>query len=538
MKSKSVSTSKPSCRGRALSLGQGLSCAPFEAQASAQGTVEYLVIIGVVVVLSLVVVGLISSTGSGSAGTISSASGQISQTSGAISISEAVIDVNGRGYIAAGNNTGAGLTITGINVDGKEVNTRDTDWSSFGKDGFLLDDLGSACSCDGFVGQTKTCEIIFYGTSEYGIDHNYKISTTITCISALDLADENVVVPIEVPIIRPPIVSLLSPVDGNITVNGIVEFNFAVASLDANVLDCNLKINSNLDANHILINSLLLSDTNYSINYSLPSEGDYNWNVTCYTAVNSASAASDRNISYHIPISPVLFSDNFDSGTIDSNWNLWRFQFGQSSGSLNVVSASRVGFNYGHWGNGRSATIMTHIGDTNWTSYTMEVDYENLAVGSFNPHWIPSCYRGSTFAFRTVNGQESWNSPVSTGYSFSLQTADCPGSSTKGEWGFGRSHDYWIEGTGYDNPKHGVGVSLASGNIAAYTNTGINHIKIEVDGNRTRVTVNGHETMDFNDTVYGAGEYPLAYGGVGMSWGWETVGKIYDINVTQSNITG
>jgi hypothetical protein len=117
----------------------------------------------------------------------------------------------------------------------------------------------------------------------------------------------------------------LSPTDGNLTENKNVDFNFSVKSLDASVSDCNLKINSNIDANHIHLGSILLTDTNYSIKYSLPSEADYNWNVTCYTATNSATSAIDKNISYHVNLVNLrvglLGYWKSENGTTDSSGN-------------------------------------------------------------------------------------------------------------------------------------------------------------------------------------------------------------------------
>jgi len=283
----------------------------------AQGTIEYLVIIGIVVVLSLVVVGIISSMGGGSASSISSTTGKISQASGSINITEAVIDSNGRGFIFAGNNTGAGLTITGINVDGVVVDSTDTVWSSFGDGGFLLENLGDACSCVGFVGKNRTCEIIFYGRSEFGIDHNYKITTTVTCLDKLNLVDETKAI---IPEVLNPVVSLVGPADGNLTriLNNI--FIFTLKSADVNVTDCNLKINSNVDANHIYLGSLVSTDTNYSIKYSLPSEADYNWNVTCYATNGlTGTGALDRNISFRANLPAVSLSSPMNQTITYSN---------------------------------------------------------------------------------------------------------------------------------------------------------------------------------------------------------------------------
>jgi len=272
---------------------------------SGQGTIEYLVILSIVVVLGLVVVGLVTQTINASAPNISSTSNKISQTSGAISISEAVVDVNGNGLVKLKNNSGGGLTVTKLSMDGVEVDSTDTSMSSTSDGLFSLTNLGSACSCVGFVGKKKTCTLVVYATSEYGIDKKYSISVTVDCIPKITL---NTVVPV-VPLVTSPVVSLQSPLDGNLTMVNNNAFSFTLRSPDVIVTDCNLKINSNVDANHIHLGALVSVDTNYSINYSLPIEGDYNWNVTCY-GVNGSSGtdALDRNINYNDGINPFTIT--------------------------------------------------------------------------------------------------------------------------------------------------------------------------------------------------------------------------------------
>ncbi|MFA6399128.1 MAG: hypothetical protein WCW44_02060, partial [archaeon] len=111
--------------------GQGLSCAPFEAQvprgaqataqglswAAGQGTVEYLVIIAVVVVLSLVVVGVvITQTQSGA--NVSSTANEISSKTGLLAVSNVSLNsVDGNFFVSVKNNDADAITITSVLVN-------------------------------------------------------------------------------------------------------------------------------------------------------------------------------------------------------------------------------------------------------------------------------------------------------------------------------------------------------------------------------------------------------------------------------------
>ena len=84
----------------------------------AQGTIEYLVVMAVVIVIGLLVVGLMSSFFDSSSG-ISSSLNKINTKSGVISISDLVSDVDGDGVVGLRNNTGENLTITSVLVGGR-----------------------------------------------------------------------------------------------------------------------------------------------------------------------------------------------------------------------------------------------------------------------------------------------------------------------------------------------------------------------------------------------------------------------------------
>ena len=224
----------------------------------------------------------------------------------------------------------------------------------------------------------------------------------------------------------------------------------------------------------------------------------------------------------------VIFQDMFLGNTISSDWNLWRMQFGQDNNDLVTLPAYKVGFYY--MLSGRSAIALTHIGDTTWNNYTVEAAIENLPAGGYNPGATSPCYRGSGIMFRVVNASENWNYPENDFYTFFLETRDCSGWSTKGNWVIQKDRGYWIPGHGWSDNNSGSSETLSSGNIASFTNDGINDIKITAVGNNFAVWVNGNLVKSFTDN-----QNALNYGGVGATWGWDSMGKLHNITVTSAS---
>jgi len=148
----------------------------------AQGTIEYLVTVAVIVVISLVVVGLVANQTDSFQG-VSSTAGKLGSSSGSISISEAVIDSSGDGLISFSNNSGGLLTIISISVGGVDVNYDDVSLFQGETKTFALSDLGSGCSCAGFEGKTKTCDVAVYAESEYGLDQQFNTTVSVNCVS-------------------------------------------------------------------------------------------------------------------------------------------------------------------------------------------------------------------------------------------------------------------------------------------------------------------------------------------------------------------
>jgi hypothetical protein len=162
----------------------------------AQGTIEYLVIIAVVVVVGLVVVGLLMSmagSGAGVAITSSEIGGKIGV--GGISFIDAVVDNDGNGLITLSNNSGGVLTITRLSVDGFDSNYSDTLLGQGDEKTFALSAVGSDCSCVGFEGKTKTCEVVIYAESEYGLEKQFATSVSVDCVGEAVASNPLAVVP-------------------------------------------------------------------------------------------------------------------------------------------------------------------------------------------------------------------------------------------------------------------------------------------------------------------------------------------------------
>ena len=94
----------------------------------AQGTIEYLVIIAIVVVISLVVVGLSTGLFNSSAGNINISTQKIGNVVGygGISVVEVAVDSRGDGVLRLNNNSGDGFALTkvsGVGLGGAAIDS-------------------------------------------------------------------------------------------------------------------------------------------------------------------------------------------------------------------------------------------------------------------------------------------------------------------------------------------------------------------------------------------------------------------------------
>jgi hypothetical protein len=159
-----------------------------------QGTIEYLVVIAVVVVFGLIVVGLLSDFMGDSSKTVNS-SIKIGMISGPIAITDVAVDPNGNGIVNLSNHTGETLTITKINFCGADNNYSQI-LSAGENQNFALDDLVS-CACNQYLGKTTTAKIIVYGSNSYDLSHNWPVDLIVDCVSdATILSKKEVIYPI------------------------------------------------------------------------------------------------------------------------------------------------------------------------------------------------------------------------------------------------------------------------------------------------------------------------------------------------------
>ncbi|MFA7132220.1 MAG: hypothetical protein WC108_02865, partial [Bacteroidales bacterium] len=134
----------------------------------AQGTIEYLVVIAVIVVISLIVVALVINVSSSPSQQVLSSSDKAGSIAvGGISIVEAVSDLEGDSLLVLGNNSGEGITLKKITV-GENDNNYDDYISGVDSVPISLSGLASSCPCESGQKSVK-CEFVFEYLTKSGL---------------------------------------------------------------------------------------------------------------------------------------------------------------------------------------------------------------------------------------------------------------------------------------------------------------------------------------------------------------------------------
>ena len=141
-----------------------------------QGTIEYLVILAVIVVVSLIVVGLMISSTSGAAG-VSSGTSKVAGWTNTISVTESAISPDGNYLVRLANNTGEPLTIKTVKVGDEEVNFSE-DLFQGSQQSFKV---SSEVVCE--IGQTITSELVVTYVTENGLEktETYPLDVAFAC---------------------------------------------------------------------------------------------------------------------------------------------------------------------------------------------------------------------------------------------------------------------------------------------------------------------------------------------------------------------
>ena len=202
------------------------------------------------------------------------------------------------------------------------------------------------------------------------------------------------------------------------------------------------------------------------------------------------------------------------------NWTPWRTMFEVQGDKLVTLPKARPGFNYGHSGNGRSSTLITNIGNQDWKNYSVEFEIGMTGVNpGFNPHGLPADYRSGSLMFHVADTKESWNEKGESHYDF--------GIAGDGSWTLGCCYNHRIPiATGWCPGVADGERILASGKGLKLDPAKGNKIRLDVVGTRIQIWVDGESIVDLRDEKMGEtfGGQTLDHGGIGISWGWESMG--------------
>lgn len=158
---------------------------------TAQGTIEYLIIMAIVVVISLIAVGVVVINSDSPSQQLTASSNEIENSIGStISVSQAVVDSNGNSIVELVNNTGDNMTLTKVKVGDEETVFNEQIVTGDGK---LFSLLNSSCVCAS--GQKyATCNVQLYYTSGTGLEKIETRTISVECVSNTQAANPSQVV--------------------------------------------------------------------------------------------------------------------------------------------------------------------------------------------------------------------------------------------------------------------------------------------------------------------------------------------------------
>ncbi len=289
----------------------------FAKRSIAQGTIEYLVVVAVIVVIGLVVatmgVSFLDSTGAFD--TVGRISGKIS--SSGISVTDAVVDGDGDGLISLKNTGSDPFTLTRIRVNGTDNNFDSTFY--FGQDLLLfLSDL-NGCKCR--TGETtKVCDFYFFYTTKGGLAKLEKINLTLDCVDNTDENSGGVET-------IPPVISLSTPADEASTMTNPTTFTYS-ASDDSTITSCELIIDGISDQTD--------SSSPFNSFSKTFSEGTYSWDVNCTDQHGNEGSSTNGPRSYTYASIPAYFASSYG----ESIYEYPRGMATLSDGNFVVISSN------------------------------------------------------------------------------------------------------------------------------------------------------------------------------------------------------
>lgn len=287
----------------------------FSVRKTAQGTIEYLLIIAVVVVISLAVVGSVIGIFSSPSQQLAASSSEIGNSIGSsISISEAIIDSNGDSLIKLNNNSGDNLVLNKIIVGGAGETNFDEQIVNGDAKTFSLVDAGLNCPC--LENQKKaTCNIELYYTSASGLEKKETRSVTVECVTDTQAVNSGQVVGLGAGTLEDPWI-----------INSCLELQ---------------DMNQHLDGNYALGGDINCSDTiNWNNGLGFKPIGDATHNfIGTFNGRNKSIA--------NLYINRPDPTNTATTATLPSNYiALFGYLYGAEVSNLNLVDVNVTGNNY------------------------------------------------------------------------------------------------------------------------------------------------------------------------------------------------
>jgi len=331
-----------------------------------QGTIEYLVILGVIILIGLVVVGL-STNFLEQTEQINTSTSRVDSSIGitGISITENVLDSSGNGAVTLQNTSNDQITLTKITVDGVDNN-----YSRIILRGdnatLLLNNLSCTCS----AGETsKTCTYTFYFIQNGVATIKTK---TLTANCSGNFGGGGGAVPPTITDDTGPVITLSSPADGyQQTSTGTTTFSFSVSDAST-VSSCSLALNLTD------VNSITTPSADVTLNYEFTEDLNYDWTVTCIDSEANSTTTSSREIS--------IDNNNYELNNCQQVYNM-RNGLSSTYKLMNDVDCANFdpeGMASEFYSIGESATPFTGTLDGNGNVISnVTVDSDNSEIGLF-----------------------------------------------------------------------------------------------------------------------------------------------------------
>jgi len=369
-------------------------------QNRAQGTIEYLVIIAVIVVIGLVVAAM-STNFLGDSQQINNANANIKGQigTGGISVIETIADSQGNAFITLKNNSGENLTVTRISTANAD-NAYDKQMLNLTQNTFYITDINTYCPCT--TGQTKnTCTFYITTTDKYGNTQTETLTNvTVNCITEATPRDPTKIVGLGTGTLADPFIinncnelqEIQNDLDGNYALGADINcYNYSFTPITSFTGSLNGRSNEIQDL------SISLTESNYVGIFSATTETSSLSNIQVtdgdiegYTYVGGLASTNAGTIS-NCSFSGTVKGYSTVGGIVGVNESTGTITLSSTSGTI-----SDIGTSSGVYG-GIAGTSAGTISYSN-SSATVSSSFEGGGIASQNTGTISFSYASGSIA--------------------------------------------------------------------------------------------------------------------------------------------